>query len=999
MSLRSALTVSVAINALIFVSTPGWAQEAVAPPAGASTPASNAPAQPAAPAAESSPPKESSAAATSDIVVTGSRVARQGFDAPTPTIVLSSDLMNQRGATNVGDFLNELPSFRVSQSTQTNPQSSAQGGQVYADLRGLGSIRTLVLVDGRRHVPSAATGQVDINLVPTILVDRVEVVTGGASAAYGSDAVSGVVNIILDKKLQGFKGDVSTGISNEGDNWERRISLAFGTEFSEGRGHIVIGGDYVKSDGVDSYLARDWGRRDDELITFGANRPAGTPSRLYASGVSYTGSPEGGVIIGPNADTNPANGKDVLRGIGFLPGGGTYAFNYGNDTGSGSAYNNTSKDGSFTRLGHALILPEDRHVVMTHLDYDLSSNISFFVEGSYARSGASFNGPSPRDTNTTTIVIQRDNAYLPASVAAIMAANNINSFSLGRANVDFAQSFPKNFNTTERVVGGLNGKLGGGWSWDAYYQYGRNVFDSEIDNIRIEQNFKFAFDAVVNPANGQVTCRALVPGSSAYNPIAAAGCVPVNLFGVGSPSAAAAAYINGTQFYKVTTTQEVAAANLRGNLFSTWAGPVAVAVGGEYRVDTNVGVVDSLAEASAYNFSNPKAFSGSFNTKEGYVEALVPLAKDSFLAQSLDLNGAVRYTDYSSSGPVTTWKVGGTWEPVKGFKLRATRSRDIRAPNASELFSFTSANSTLLNTFSGQTRSIPVINEPSASLEPEKADTTTAGFVFSPRFLPGLNLSVDYFNIDIKGAIASYGAQSLIDSCFAETQRGAPGFFCSFLSTTGTGAATVINSVSVQLLNIASLKSSGVDFDASYRTRLGAGTLTGRFFGTYTAHLISDDGLGNGPSFNAAGVIQSKGSVIDRAGQVGGFFSGANNGATSVPHWQLNGSLTYADSLFSTTFQGRYVGGGKLDKTLVDPSEADYNPASPISVLNNDAKGRFYLNWSGSVNVIHDGNRKVEFYVVINNLTNVDPPFPATQISGIFDKLGRDYQAGIRFAY
>ena len=687
MSLRSALTVSVATSALAFAAMPAWAQEAVAPPAGAGTTASSVPPEQAAPAAAAPSPDGSSAASRGDIVVTGSRVARQGFDAPTPTVVLSSDLMNQRGATNVGDFLNELPSFRVSQSTQTNPQSSAQGGQVYADLRGLGSIRTLVLVDGRRHVPSAATGQVDINLVPTILVDRVEVVTGGASAAYGSDAVSGVVNIILDKKLQGFKGDVSSGISNYGDNWERRISLAFGTEFAEGRGHIVIGGDYVKSDGVDSYLDRDWGRRDDELITFGANRPAGTPSRLYASGVSYTSSPEGGVIIGPNADTNPANGKDVLRGIGFLPGGGTYAFNYGNDTGSGSAYNNTSKDGSFTRLGHALILPEDRHVVMTHLDYDLSSNLSFFVEGSYARSGATFNGPSPRDTNTTTIVIQRDNAYLPASVASIMAANNINSFSLGRANVDFAQSFPKNYNTTERIVGGLNGKLGGGWSWDAYYQYGRNVFDSEIDNIRIEQNFRFAYDAVVNPANGQVTCRALVPGSSTYNPIAAAGCVPVNLFGVGSPSAAAAAYINGTQFYKVTTTQEVAAANLRGNLFSTWAGPVAVAVGGEYRVDTDVGVVDALAQASAYNFSNPKAFSGSFNTKEGYVEALVPLAKDSFLAQSLDLNGAVRYTDYSSSGPVTTWKVGATWEPVKGFKLRATRSRDIRAPNASELFS------------------------------------------------------------------------------------------------------------------------------------------------------------------------------------------------------------------------------------------------------------------------------------------------------------------------
>jgi outer membrane receptor protein involved in Fe transport len=970
--------------------TGGGQEQAV--PSAATPAAPNAPA----PQDSAATPDKPTAADTSDIVVTGSRLGKSGFTAPTPTTVISAEMIQSRGLTNIGDALNEYPAFRTSQNAQTAPQSSSQSGQVYADLRGLGSIRTLVLVDGRRHVPTAPTGQVDTNLIPSGLVERVDVVTGGASAAYGSDAVSGVVNIILNTKFNGIRGDVSTGISAYGDDNERRISLAGGGEFADGKGHFVVGGDYVQSDGVSSYLDRPWGRRGDDIVSFPTNRPAGTPSRMFASGATYTGSPAGGLIIGPNADTNPANGADVLRGIGFAPNGSAYAFNYGNDPGTGTAYNNTAPDGSFTRLGHELILPVKRYVALAHLDYDVSKNLSFWMEGSYARSGSDYNGPTQRDTSATGIVIQQDSAFLPQSVRDIMVANNIKSFGLARANVDYDQTQVSNYNTTEQFAAGLKGSLGGSWHWDGYYQYGRNVYSQIIGNLRIKNNFNYAVDAVRSPT-GQIVCRALLPGSSTYNPTVAAGCVPLDLFGDGAPSQAASTYVHGRSIYQITQTEEDAAFNLRGNLFNTWAGAVAVAVGGEYRADNTDAISDALSQSAGFLFGNPKAFSGSLNTKEAYAEALVPLAKDLPFARSLDLNGAVRYTDYSASGGVTTWKVGATWEPFDGIKFRGTRSRDIRAPNSSELFQTTNTNATLRNSFSGQTLQINVFNEPSPSLQPEKADTTTAGIVLTPAFLPGLNISVDYYDIDIKGAISSYAPQFLIDSCASGAGNSA--FFCSFLNTSGSGASTTINSVSVQLLNIASVKTNGVDFDVSYRRPLGSGTVTARVFGNYVAHLISDDGLGNKPTFDSNGVIQSLGSVIDRAGQVGGFFSGNNNGATSSPHWQLNGSVSYATSLFSATVQGRYVGGGKVDKTLVDPSSPYYNAASPISVLNNDVSGRFYVNLSGTVHVINDGKNKVDFYLVANNVTNASVPFPATQLAGLYDRTGTYFTGGIRFGF
>ena len=925
------------------------------------------------------------------IIVTGSRVQRDGFNAPSPTMVVTAEAISERGSANIGDFLNEVPSFRPSVTNQTNTQSSNLSGATFADLRALGNIRTLVLVDGRRHVPTAPTGQVDLNLMPTVLVDRVDVVTGGASAAYGSDAISGVVNVIMNNRLTGLKGDLSLGLSEQGDNFERRIGLGFGSPFADGRGHFVIGGEYVKSDGIEGFEDRAWGRRYEESVAFPTVRPAGVPSRSFERGVRFVNSLIGGAILGNNADTNPANGVDVLRGIWFPAPGQVGTFTYGNDTG-GSSYDMTSSQGTPPRLGHTLVLPIDRYVVRAHLNYELSDSIGMFLEGSYGRSGSDYSGPMPRDTAVSgprAVVIQRDNAFLPAEVAAIMDANAITSFVMGRSNPDFSSTQIVNFNSTYRIAGGFNGDLGGGWSWDAYAQYGENQLNSQIRNMRIQQNFIWALDAI--NVGGQIVCRNTVARAQ--------GCVPLNLFGVGAMSDASVNYVNGTQFQSITTSQFVGAANVRGEPFSTWAGPVSVAVGAEYRRDTAESIVDSIAAANGYNFSNPKAYQGAFATKEAYAEVVVPLARDVPFIQSLDLNGAIRHTDYDVSGGVTTWKLGATWDVTDGIRFRATRSRDIRAPNAAELFSVTSTQSTLRNPFNGVSRSYTVIFEPSSTLAPEKANTLTVGAVVSPPFLPGFSASVDFYDIKIDGAIASFPAQSIIDNCYAETQTGTQGTFCAMTSLSGTGAATEINSVSVQLLNLASLETRGVDFEMLYRFDAGPGRVTTRLFGNYVSRLISDDGLGLAPSFNADGVLQNRGSRIDRAGQLGGFTSGLNLGATSVPHWQINANIGYETDMWGTSLTARWIDKGIVDATLVQPGDPDYDARSPISVGNMNVNSRLYLHWMGNVNLMKRDGKMVQLYAVVNNLLNKDPPFPNTQLAGFYDRIGRSYKVGVRFGF
>lgn len=915
-----------------------------------------------------------------DIVVTGSRVVRNGFDAPTPTTVLSAEELDRRGTSQIGEFLLEAPAFRATQTPQTNPQSARGAGQYFADLRALGSIRTLVLVNGRRFVPSSPEGQVDLNLIPSVLVDRIDVVTGGASAQWGSDAVAGVVNVILNSDLDGLKGDISYGQSTYGDNDEIRASLAWGSEFADGRGQIVAGAEYVKNDGVDTHYDRPWGREIAEQVSYAGARLADQPSRFFARGVQPLIFTDGGVIIGPNTGVG-----QPLRGIQFGPGGTVLPFPYGEAVGTSAINGTGGQPGLSVRSGHTLALPVERTIGMLHADYDVTDNLTVFAEASWAEAGSDFHTAYARDSTAGALTILRDNPFLPVAVRNIMLANNIASFSLGRQHKDFGEVSATNFNTTSRFAFGASGDFGDGWSWDAYYQYGENEYRSTLDRLKINANLRFAVDAITS--GGTIICRDAAAR--------AAGCVPINLFGQGSPSQEAINYVTGTAIYDVDTAQEVMAANIQGTPFSTWAGPVSFAAGLERRVEDAEARVDSISQANGFAYGNPKNFSGSYTVNEAYAEIVAPLLTGSPLAESVEFNGAYRYADYSTSGGISTWKAGLTWLVNDMLTFRSTRSRDIRAPNSSDLFAQTTSQATLRNPFSGATTQMNVVSGGNVNLRPEEADTLTLGAVLSPRFVPGLRLSVDYFDIDIAGAISSYAPQNVLDSCLAEISAGAAGFFCGFVTRTGTGATTVVSAIGTPLLNIAGFRAKGYDFEASYRFDLWDGSVNARLFGTYTEDLIADDGLGVSRTFNAAGVIQTQGSVVDRAGQVGGFTSSSITGATSQPTLILNGSVTYSRENWSVTVQQRYIDEGLIDASLVGPESQFYNAASPISIGDNTIDARWYTNVSASYQL----NEQLEVYGVVNNVANVEPPFPYTAYAGFHDKVGRTWKLGIRFTF
>lgn len=932
---------------------PAAAQDAVAPPA-------ETPALP-----EAASPDQRG----QEIVVTASRINRAGFTAPTPTTVIGQHELQQRATTNIADILNEMPAFRPTQ-TPTQRTFFAGAGQNTADLRGLGSQRTLVLLDGRRHVPSSALGVIDLNLIPTIMIDRTEIVTGGASAAWGSDAVAGVLNLITNTTLDGFKSDVSYGISHYGDGREFRGGLAFGGDIDSGRGHFVIGGEYVEQGGIlDAYTARPWARDEWGLITVPTSvvRPAGQPSRFYAHPVRALNEPPGGVILGVNADTNLANGANVLRGIRFGPGGSVLPYDYGQVYGTSSLGGGARNPGATGDLS----VPLKRYSAIANIDYEITDNIEAFLQGGVARSAANYptiarrnqasNAASPVDFT----LIRRDNAFLPAEVAQIMDANNITQFYLGRGGVDLGRPTARPTNETHRIALGLRGKLSESWRWDAYYEYGQNHYSQIYENMSIESNYQKAYDAVRNSA-GQIVCRVN------QTTVTDAACVPLNVMGTGVASQAAIDYTLGTQIFETDYTQQVWAANLDGEPFSTWAGPVSIAIGGEYRRERVKAIADEISIRQDWDYNNNQPYQGSFDVKEFYGETVIPLLKDSPVGKSLELNAAVRHADYSYSGGVTTWKAGLSYQPIDDIRFRITKSRDIRAPNLLELFGVSKATVTGTNPYTlvsigfvqGTTGGNP-------NLKPEKADTFTAGVVLQPEWLRRFRASVDYYNIKVKDAIATYTTQNILDNCKTELTAGSTPFFCNYVSYTGSpGPSFAVTGVTSVPFNLTSQTTEGIDLEAIYSFPLLSGNINLRGLATYTMDRTNIDLTGK----------------TQHAGYL-----------TGVPKWLGNVSATYNSNRFSTTLQARYIGAVKINPTLIGPGEAGYSPTLSNSVSDNRNSAFVYLNWSIQYDIMAGDHRTVQLYAVVNNLLDKDPPY--TGASYLYDVVGRYFKVGARLNF
>lgn len=886
-----------------------------------------------------------------EVVVTASRVSRTGFVAPTPTTVLSAEVLRDSGVTNIGQLSTRLPQLLSSFSPANSSTVSGGGGAAF-NLQDLGAQRTLFLVDSRRHVPSNANGITDSNVVPSAIVERVEVVTGGASAAWGSDAVSGVVNVILRKDLEGFEGEAQVGGSSRGDAEELKFALSYGARFAEGRGRFLIAGEYEDNNGADHQSDRSWANGQWGIV----NNPNYTPTngqfaRIVSTQVRANNGTPGGLIL-----------TGVLAGTQFAPGGTPVAYNPGQYA-LGLA-RTIGGDGPASQQDLTLLVPLERYTVFTRASFEVSDKLSAYIEGGVSQSKTVFDLVD--NFHPGNFTIQASNAFLPASLRAALQAAGQTSFQMGRLDTDFGPIHEVAHNATRRAVVGLDGKVNDDWSWNAYYQYGDARVTLEEQGILKPAAFAQAVDATFAP-NGQIVCR-----STLTNPTD--GCQPLNPFGSGSPSPASVGYVTGDGHRLAVLEQHALSFSVQGKFLETWAGPISVAAGVDYRRDSLRQKVDPLSQANAFLIGNPKDFGGRISVKEIFGEAVIPLLKDAPLVKSLELNLADRYVDYSTIGSVNSWKAGLNYEVDDQLRLRATRSRDIRAPNQAELFSFGGATfANLRDPVTNSTPFVRVIRSPNPSLDAEVANTTTLGVVYQPDWLPGFQASIDYYRIRIKGVIASIAPQDFINRC----QSGNAAICASI----NRNAQNQIVSIQAGRLNLAELFTSGVDMEAQYSRAVsnpitgGEGRLTLQALATYTDKLSTDDGVSN----------------VDRAGQVGG--NGLVPGG-GKPHWMANGSVGYDTGPLGLQASVRYVGGGVYDSTF-----------GPRDINIPHFGSRTYVDLGFRYRVRDTDTGRVEVFGRVGNLFDRDPPIIpnpdslfATN-SALYDTIGRTFQLGVRFRH
>ncbi|WP_459664540.1 TonB-dependent receptor plug domain-containing protein [Novosphingobium sp. 11B] len=896
--------------------------------------------------AQSAATDAESPAPAGDIVVTGTRIARDGASSPTPLTVLGGDYLAARATSNVADALNELPSFRATTSSASTSSTATQAGTNFLDLRGLGSNRTLLLVDGKRHVSTAITGQVDINMIPTLLIDRVEVVTGGASAVYGSDAVAGVVNLIYKKNFTGLEGDAQYDVAQVGDAQGYRFALHGGTAFLEDRLHVSGAVEVFHNDGIGSMYTRDWGRREYGILTNPARATNGLPVRIISDHVrTSTMTPYGLVTSG--LTYGDLTGTTDARRIQFAADGTPVPFNQG--TLAGSQYMIGGDGAGQGFLSDFSLAPRiSRQLASGDIHYDAGDGLEFGTAFYYARSRASGQAIAPFDFGTLTI--QRDNAYLPAALAAAMDAKGLTKLAFGRLSLDVGPNTSDNTTQTYRSVTDAKGRIGA-WKWDAYYQYGKTDYVGRFNGVRNNARYLAAIDSVIDPATGKAVCRSTLtaPGN---------GCIAYNPFG-DTNSTAAKEYVTGDQYYHLVTQQHVAAVNFTGPVAELWAGPLAASLGAEYRHEQASATADAASIAGAYAAGNYKPIDGRYSVREAYLEMELPVVRDLPFAKAIDLNGAVRYADYSTSGGYVTWKLGGTWDIGSGLMVRATRSRDIRAPNISELYASSVTRITSVTDPQNGNASIfiPTLTSGSTALKPEKANTFTAGVTYAPTWINGVQLSVDYYDIKINDAITSLTAQNIVDRCYAGDQS-----LCGLVVRSGG----TISQININQINLASFATAGVDFELSYSTDLLGGRFSWRNLLTYVDKFE-----------------QSNGAVVTNLANQ---FNGAG-----VARWTGNSTIAYQHGRVGGSLVGRFVGAGKYDNLFVEG----------VDINDNTVSSRFYLNLNLRYDLTDDGS--VQIYGVVNNLLDTDPSIApqTTTVTNVayFDEVGRAFRVGAKFKF
>ena len=943
--------------------------------------------------AETSPSADAPAAEAAQkmdvVTVSGSRIASRGFSQPTPTTSLSAADLEKNAKPNVFNTLIELPALQGSTGRTTGANSTSSGTQGLSSLslRGLSPIRTLTLLDGQRVVGANVSGVTDVSQFPQLLIKRVDVVTGGASASYGSDAVGGVVNFITDKRFSGFKANIEGGQTTYGDDNHATVQAAFGKAFMDDRLHLVGSAEHGREKGVpnpgfggQAANGRDWYKSTVYTNRGFAATTDGKPQlKVVDYGQQNQYAKYGLITEGP------------LKGTAFGENGAPTQFQYGsNCVGSFCEGGDLSGNvGSGTSLGMDLT----RKVLYGRAGFDLDANNEIYMSASWSEVDATFS-PNPGAAKQGNLTMRCDNPYLAQSVRDRCAQAGITTFRYGTANAIFPKNIEVNpTRTMQRLVAGAEGKfdLGGKqWGYNAYVEHGENEIEIIVNNMTLNRRYDAAIQAVRAP-DGSIQCA---------NPVAvASGCKPINIFGNVPIDAAGWAYIapaNGPRQYSKQK-QDVASFNITGEPFESWAGPVAIATGAEWRKEqyfvkgdpygngvfadspnTAAHPADPILtqpEGNHWYAGNYHSGHGSYSVKEAYLEANVPLLK-SDSAGEVNLNLAGRKTNYSTSGNVNSWKVGATWNTgFDGWRVRAVTSQDVRAPNLSELFAAPVVVNGAVN-YNTQSVQIQFRTIGNTKLRPEIARNTVVGLVLNqPSWMPGLSASFDYFDVKVKDVISSLGGQTLVDLCVAGNQE-----ICGTMQLTGPAGT---NFVTAQAFNLASLRSKGYDMELAYRTKanpLGIpGRLTFRALATHMKSFLSNSGIPN--------TIPSEGA-------------GVNMGNT--PDWKVLASQAWDWDKWNVSVSERWISDGVRSNEFIEcQTNCPVSTANNRTIFDNSMKGAFYVDLGAS----YKFSDRLSIYGKVDNVGNVDPVAapqenPSIAINpALYDVLGRTYRVGLRYKF
>lgn len=986
----------------------------------------------------------SSEAETTAIVVTGSRIDRPNLSSPAPVTSVTIADLPSGGDVSLGDALNELPALRSTYSQSNSTRFIGTAGLNLLDLRGLGTNRTLVVVNGRRHITSqpGVPTSVDINTIPTDLVERVDIATGGNAAVYGADAVAGVVNFVLKRDFEGIRLRGQGGISSENDRGSYFVSLTAGENFADGRGNVAFSAEYAFQNDL-YYTDRDRqygafsGRNAFQLNENTIGEPAagnGIPDSVFLRGIRNNNISEGGLYTSSctgSAARQAINCNGLLSNTGqplgytfvFLPDGTLARNDVTRDFRTVGSANSQGGLGSTLRLTGQLNPQIERIAVNSLARYEFSDAFGVFLESKYVRINAIQEGQPTFFNNTFSI----DNAFLTDQARATLVqslAPGASTFTAQRFNVDFGGRGEDHQRETFRIVAGVGGTFNDDWKYEVALNYGRQeTFYRTQGNVH-RARYQNAINAVRDPS-GNIVCGINADGNPNNND---ASCVPVNLFGNGQPSQAALDYFVVDSTRQQNAEQINATAFVSGNLsqlFELPGGPVSFVLGGEYRNESAFSAFDALTRSGATFLNAIPVFDPPrLKSYEGFGEIRIPILADRPFFHELSIEAAGRVADYNigNSGTIYTYNVGGIWAPVRDLRIRGSYARSVRIPTQSDLFAEPSQTflSNLadpcaqnnINNNPNRVRNcaaagvpvtevvgdvtVPFTNVPAsgirglngsnANLSEERSKSFTAGIVAQPRFIPGLTLSVDYYNITIDNVIFSLGAQTIINQCY-DNPSGIDNPFCAavFRRPDGTfqgqenrnvGGGTVTYPVGPNdrsfisgPFNFAKQKTSGIDADINYTVTDGSTRLNLRGVLSYVIRRDNFTDIDD-PSF--------RDQVLFELGD---------------PRWAGTFSADLDFGAFDIGYRLRYI-----DKMSIGAIESirtiqDRPPTNPDQFSRNFYPRVVYHNIRAGVDV----DDRFRLYGGVDNLTDRQPPLGldgTTFGSGVYDNVGRFFYVG-----